>query len=170
MPELPEVESVVRSLRPLVVGRRIISTDFPPALPRELFRQRMRRIMGNPIEQFRRRLSGVLIRGIERHGKYIVFDLERDAQRHRRDFLVVHLGMTGQLTCEDTPQFQSEHTHVVFSLSEPGRWLHYTDIRRFGRLRVTDRLLLNEGKLGPEPLEITQEEFAARLRSRRTMM
>src|ERR1019366_6319567 len=120
------------------------------------------------------------------------------AKHNGRLFFLVHLGMTGRLTCESTPEFQSKHTHLVLSLEgvpngggpqrtmrllgwsvrgasrvapdEHGRWLHYSDIRRFGRLRVTSRLQEELSELGPDPLEISGEEFFRLLQPRRVML
>jgi formamidopyrimidine-DNA glycosylase len=84
--------------------------------------------------------------------------------------LLVHLGMTGRLVWEDTPETRSPHTHLVFALDAPGCWLHYTDIRRFGKVRVADPRGKELSKLGPDPLEISWEAFYERLRSRRAMV
>jgi formamidopyrimidine-DNA glycosylase len=78
--------------------------------------------------------------------------------------------MTGRLTCEATPEPLSPHTHLILSLDQPGQWLHYTDIRRFGRWRLLDASDAAVGPLGPDPLEITFPEFARRLRARRCML
>ena len=169
MPELPEVETIVRSLQPLLVGRRIIGADFQASRSGEPDHEhKLRNLIALPAV-FRRRVSGAYIESIERYGKHIVFQLHHGNKKDRYFFLV-HLGMTGRLTCENTPEFQSKHTHLVLSLDEPGRWLHYTDIRRFGRLRVMDRLDKNLGKLGPDPLELSANEFVQLLRPRRTML
>ncbi len=175
MPELPEVENVVRSVKPLVLGRRITGAEWrwsgadsngQPVAPR---------IFQNPIPEFQQALCGARIEDVSRYGKNIVFRLMRDMEGRDMEeniprYLLIHLGMTGQLTCEGTPEFRSKHTHMVLSLDEPGLWLHYTDIRRFSRLRVTDCLQHELGGLGPDPLEISFEDFFQLLRSRRAML
>lgn len=156
MPELPEVETVVRGLRLALPGRRIMSvrlgkTDFiddPAALEREL--------------------PGKKIIGVERFGKFLLFGLESPNGVSKESYLLVHLGMTGQLvTCTpDAPV--APHTHAFFSLDD-GRELRYTDVRRFGRIAFltngAHEVVLS--KLGLEPLEATEQQLAERLRDRR---
>jgi formamidopyrimidine-DNA glycosylase len=178
MPELPEVETIVRSLRPLVTGRRIIEAEFCFRGSPEARRNRLRRILATPPREFVRRVEGTRIEGVERYGKNLVFDLRPngvpDSKPDGRLYLLVHLGMTGRVTSESTPEFRDNHTHIVFRLQEPGdengRWLHYSDIRRFGRIRLTSRLSEEFAKLGPDPLEISGEEFLRLLRTRRAML
>lgn len=156
MPELPEVETIVRGLRVVLPGRRILSvrlgkTDFiddPAALEREL--------------------PGCRIVAVERHGKFIAFRLEKE---DARPSLLVHLGMTGQLAVTRPEQPLPPPTHVVFTLDDT-RELRYTDVRRFGRMLLaatpSDESVL--GKLGDDPLEITWQVFSERLGGRRAMV
>ena len=148
MPELPEVETVVRSLTPLVVGRRIQSAVFT----------QQRVLIGDP-KTSARLLSGRRIEAIERYGKFIVFRLVPEA------FLVVHLGMTGKLLWKAEP---AKHTHAVFTLN--GGNLLYNDSRQFGRLQCSATLPERVAKLGPDALSVSFEEFAARLRARQSRM
>ncbi len=156
MPELPEVETVVRGLAGVLPGRRILSvrlgkTDFiddPPAL-----------------EQL---IPGSRILGVHRHGKFLVVELETGKQSESRLFLLIHLGMTGQLTTRRPEEPIAPHTHAFFALDD-GRELRYTDIRRFGRVLLVrepqrERVL---GQLGVDPLEAAQAGFCARLAGRR---
>src|SRR5580704_11885419 len=156
MPELPEVETVVRGLRVVLPGRRILNvrlgkTDFiddPAALELQL--------------------PGSRIVAVRRHGKFIVVELESaNGQKHESSFLI-HLGMTGQIvTCP--PEIPvAPHTHVFLALDD-GRELRYTDIRRFGRMAMLANTAHESvlGKLGLDPLEATEEEFRTRIRSRR---
>lgn len=169
MPELPEVETVVRSLRPLVVGRHITGAEFresPSSAPKP---KALRMLITSPRE-FCNRVQGSLIEGIERYGKNVVFQLRRNSGRNGRLYLLVHLGMTGRLTCERTPEFRNKHTHLVLSLDAPDQWIHFSDIRRFGRLRVTERFREDLSKLGPDPLEISADELFTLLHSRRAML
>jgi formamidopyrimidine-DNA glycosylase len=171
MPELPEVETIVRSLQPLVTGRQITGVEFRRPASRNGVRTAIQRILANPSKEFRRRVCGAFIESVERYGKNIVFQLRHAAKDSGRQFFLVHLGMTGRLTCKRTPQFQSKHTHLVLSLDDPAsQWLHYSDIRRFGRLRVTRQLQEELGELGPEPLEVSGEEFYRLLKPRRAML
>jgi formamidopyrimidine-DNA glycosylase len=154
MPELPEVETVVRGLELVLPRRRILSvrlgkTDFiddPAALERNI--------------------PGARISSVRRHGKFIVFELESANADTRGFSLLVHLGMTGQLiTClAEAPVLP--HTHVFLALDD-GRELRYTDIRRFGRIRLmADGEAAVLGKLGLDPLEASEAEFSAALRPR----
>lgn len=153
MPELPEVETVVRSLRPHAVGRTILSvrlgkTDF----------------MDNPAEM-ERTLPGCAIRAVQRHGKCFTLELHARGTPMR---LLVHLGMTGQLAAFSPDAPHPRHTHMTLALDN-GRELRYADPRRFGRIA-----LLSEGDFaalragaGPEPLTISAADFQARLAHRR---
>ena len=154
MPELPEVETVVRGLQRVLPGRRIVSvrlgkTDFiddPAALERDL--------------------PGKRIRAVRRHGKFLVFELE--GPDSMSPLLLIHLGMTGQLVVCASEVPAAPHTHVLFGLDD-GRELRYTDIRRFGRMRVVangeQQSVL--GELGLDPLEVSEAEFSAMLHARR---
>ncbi len=156
MPELPEVETVVRGLQGILPGRRILSvrlgkTDF----------------IDNPAA-LEESLPGSRIAGVRRHGKFLVAELEPGAQHENHFFLLVHLGMTGQLTVQRANAPAAPHTHAFFALDD-GRELRYTDIRRFGRMLVA-RDSLGEGvlgRLGLDPLEVDEVEFRTRLAGRR---
>lgn len=165
MPELPEVESVVRSLQPLVIGRTIIGAEFQGSKPAVHLK-----LLKNSVQEFQRGVCGAYIEQVERYGKNIVFQLRHGEGSDRRLSLLVHLGMTGRLTCENTPERQTKHTHLVLSLDDPTQWIHYADIRRFGRLRVTGRVGEELTQLGPDPLEISEGEFCELLRSRNAML
>ena len=165
MPELPEVESIVRSIRPLVLGRRITGVEFPKGATNGSPKLSTLRVLAGPPRAFREAVCGSFIEGVERYGKNIVLRLRRRNGKGRFS-LVIHLGMTGRLTCETTPEFQSRHTHLVLSLDAPGCWIHYNDIRQFGRIRLGDSSLDDLERLGPDPLEISFEEFFQRLHGR----
>ncbi len=170
MPELPEVETIVRSLRPMVAGRRIIEAEFCGCGSREALHRRLQRILATPPVEFQRRIQGARIEAVERYGKHVVFNLRTNGSQDERLYLLVHLGMTGRLTCENTPEFRSKHTHLVLSLDDSGRSIHYSDIRRFGRIRLAERLGEEFSKLGPDPLQISREELFRLLRTRRAML
>jgi len=174
MPELPEVETIVRGLRPLLTGRRILDAELPSARANGAGSSVLRRILRDPEWKipgaFADAIRGSTISGVRRHGKHLVFDLLPPMGKGSTRALVVHLGMTGRLTCEGSPEPLSAHTHLILSLDQAGLWLHYTDIRRFGRLQLlnaTDESLIS---LGPDPLEITFPEFVRLLRDRRSML
>ena len=164
MPELPEVETVARGLRQTILGRRILSvtlgkTDFiddPAALEQHL--------------------PGRRIEAVERYGKFMLLRLSAvngatsvgtngDAAPAS---LLVHLGMTGQIAPAPAAQPLEKHTHVCLLLDD-GRELRYTDARRFGRIAYLTKVLLAEELtgFGADPLEVGEEEFAARICGRR---
>jgi formamidopyrimidine-DNA glycosylase len=149
MPELPEVESVRRSIAPHVVGRRIVAAEF-----------RCRRVLrGGDPDDMAARLGGRRINAVGRRGKFLLLELEGGL------ILLVHLGMTGKLLVGAKP---GPHTHAIFTL-ERGVML-YDDSRQFGCLELHERIPARVEKLGPEPLEIGFEQFAAALKKRRTRL
>jgi formamidopyrimidine-DNA glycosylase len=145
LPELPEVETVVRSLRPAIVGRRILNAEF----------RQLRVLRGSPLDTIKA-LVGRRIDAVQRFGKFIAIRLDRG-------YLVVHLGMTGKLLI-DAPQ--TKWTHAIFTLDQG--MLHYDDQRQFGRIEYSVELPERVAALGPEPLEITLADFSARLKGRRS--
>jgi formamidopyrimidine-DNA glycosylase len=145
VPELPEVETVLRTIAPRVVGGRILDARFLSAL-----------VMRTDPEETAAKLRGRTITGARRLGKFLLFELGGGAT------LCIHLGMTGRLLWEGTP---GRHTRAEFVLDR-GR-LIYDDIRQFGRIEVTCALPDRIARLGPDPLAISEHEFAARLHARR---
>jgi formamidopyrimidine-DNA glycosylase len=145
MPELPEVETVVRTLWPAIVGRRILNAEF----------LQLRVLRGTPNETTAA-LAGRRIQSIERHGKFIAIRLDRG-------FLVIHLGMTGKLLVNAEP---TKWTHAIFTLDRGV--LHYDDQRQFGRIEYGVELPDRVAALGPEPLEISLADFTARVRARKS--
>jgi formamidopyrimidine-DNA glycosylase len=145
MPELPEVETVVKTLRPAIVGRRILNAEF-----------RQLRVLRGSAHDTMKALAGRKIKAIERHGKFIAIRLDKG-------FLVVHLGMTGKLLVNAEP---TKWTHALFTLDQG--MLHYDDQRQFGRIEYGDELPARVAALGPEPLDVSLAEFTARVRARKS--
>ena len=145
MPELPEVETVIRTLRPLIVGRRILNSEF----------RQLRILRGSPHETMEG-LVGRKVTGIDRYGKFIAIRLDRG-------YLVVHLGMTGKLLV-NAPA--TKWTHAVFTLDKGV--LHFDDQRQFGRVEYGLELPDRVNALGPEPLEVSFAEFATAVKARRS--
>lgn len=145
MPELPEVETVVRSLAPHVTGRRILSAEF--------LSDRILRHCPEPLADV---LPGRLIRKIERRGKHIVCTLNEG-------MLIVHLGMTGKLLLDAE---QGPHTRAIFTLE--GMTLLYDDIRMFGSIEYCVSLPGRLARLGPEPFDISPADFHGGMKGRRT--
>ena len=148
MPELPEVETVVRSLARLA-GRRILSAEF--RCPRIL--------RGADPERMAASLQGRRIAAVNRYGKFILAALEGGG------YLVVHLGMTGRLLLGARP---GRHTHAIFALDRGV--LLYDDSRQFGCVQFSEDIPERVRRLGPEPLEVAFEDFAAALAGRKTRL
>ncbi len=158
MPELPEVEVVRQGLQRHVVGRTIdkVSVLHPRAV---------RRHLAGPAD-FEDVLSGRPVGGARRRGKYLWLPVGEDA-------LLAHLGMSGQLLVGDPDRPRSPHVRAVFTFTDGGPDLRFTDQRTFGHL-----LFVAEGAelpgpiahIAPDPLEDAFDDaaFAAALRRRRT--
>lgn len=170
MPELPEVETVVRDLRPQLSGRRVESLQLTrdPLIRGRLIRYPTAR-------QFVQRLHGRTITSVTRRGKYIVMPLHDAGSPNgasgRR--LIVHLGMTGHLRLWEPEEAPVKHTHVRVLL-DSGLELRYDDQRQFGRLLLgkQDELVAARAfpaRLGPEPIhgDLTVDEFERLVRARR---
>lgn len=152
MPELPEVETVRRTLAPVVEGRTITSVAF--AWPRTAV---------GGARATAARLAGQRIARLERYGKYLLFRLRRDG---RDSLLIVHLRMTGNLVVNGE---SGAHTRARMSLDD-GTAVVFHDIRKFGRWEWAQCLPARLAALGPDPLAIGPDEFVARLRSRRARL
>ena len=142
MPELPEVETVRRTLAPVVEGRTIAAVSF--AWPRTC--------VGDP-RATEARLAGQRIEQVQRYGKYLLFRLRKGC---RASLLVIHLRMTGNLLVNGAP---GAFTRASMSLDD-GTAVVFQDIRKFGRWQWSERLPARLDALGPEPLEIGCGEFA----------
>ena len=148
MPELPEVETITRALAPHITGRRILSAEF----------RCLRVLRGGDPEKMAAAIAGKKILAVRRAGKFILIPLQGG------QYLTVHLGMTGKLLVGGRP---AKHTHAIFTLDRGGVLL-YDDQRQFGRIQVSDSIPARVEKLGPEPLEVSFEEFFRRTRGRKT--
>ena len=172
MPELPEVETVVRTLRPHVQGLfvvKAIEVKRPCVMPQ-----------GLPLEA----AEGCRLTGVARRGKLIVMDLER-WPAGKLLHVVVHLRMTGSLLAQDAqspfaadamPFMAGKYTRCLFGFAaRPSgpctECVRFDDVRTFGRILVGGDDVLAAWpfwrKLGPEPLEMTADDFVRRLRGRR---
>ena len=143
MPELPEVETIRRQLEPRLTGRLVTeagshpSGKFTPA----------------------REVTGARITGTRRRGKYLLL-----ATGDGRE-LIVHLGMTGSLTLASEPDLDDPYLRAWWQLDTTGRaaapqpaeTLLFTDVRRFGRIRVVPagdyRTIGGLAAAGPEPFD-----------------
>jgi len=151
MPELPEVETIRRTLAPHLEGRTISEVEvMTPAS-----------LMGLTPEEFRNKVVGRAIEEVRRRGKYLLFNLGE------RLFMIVHLRMTGRLVLDGPAD---RHTRVSFRLNS-GTSLQYVDVRRLGGIYLLEMVVRGEEvslppgpprpgrvvpegllRLGPEPL------------------
>jgi len=137
MPELPEVEIFARELRSDLVGQRVTTVEVRwPAI-----------VASHPPDAFAALLLGTHILDVARRGKYLLFPLSTG------ETLIVHLRMTGRFFLAPSPQ-RGKHVHVLMALSN-GKWLHYQDVRKFGRFYLEEDPQRFLGPLGPEPLDPT---------------
>lgn len=158
MPELPEVETVRRTLTP-ALGARIGSVwDSGKGL----------HMARKPPRAALRKLVGSTITAVRRIGKYLLVDTDGDTS------LLVHLGMTGRLRIHKASDPRANHTHVVFGLG--ARELRFSDPRRFGQVDVVTRTSEREhpalAVLGPDALTegVDPVAFHARSRGKKTML
>jgi formamidopyrimidine-DNA glycosylase len=166
MPELPEVETIVRGLDKRVSGDTIDSVWIGSR----------RQPLKSPAAKIASTLEGKRIVRVHRAGKHIVFDLDGENAkrkgtryaslrgRDQRDQWIVHLGMTGSLVVCDPAAEIAKHTHLIARLGS-GRELRFVDPRMFGKLSV------HSGAFDPgglEPLEVEEEQFRALFQGRKT--
>jgi formamidopyrimidine-DNA glycosylase len=136
MPELPEVEVLVRHLRPLIRGKTIRGVNV----------RRTKVLAPTSPQKFHRTLLGAKFTGLSRRGKYLLLQL-RAPGRKGPVTLLGHLGMTGRFFLARKNEWLPRHAAVVLDLG--GENFIYEDTRYFGRLTLD---LAAVGKLGPEPL------------------
>jgi len=158
MPELPEVESTVRRLRPRLAGLRIDEVLI-----------HWRRSIDRPAAaQFKRMIAGRRIAGLTRRGKFLVFALGRAAAADEC-CLLVHLRMSGRLQMSGSREPRGKHTRLEFLLSDGSR-LRFDDPRKFGRVYLLSDPQEMLRELGPEPLHprFTASALAALLAPRKS--
>jgi len=146
VPELPEVETVVRSIAPLT-GQRILSAEF----------RNLRVLRGGDPDAMSARLQGRRILAVQRYGKFIVASIEGGG------YLTIHLGMTGRLLLGGAC---GKHSHAIFTFDRAT--LLFDDSRQFGSIEFSEGFPHRVARLGPEPLEIPFDEFAAALQRHKT--
>src|SRR5512143_535963 len=139
MPELPEVETIARTLRPALVGMTITDADV-----------RWARTVAIPsVRRFKEQIRGQVVRGVDRRAKFLRIKLS--------DYeLLVHLRMSGDLSLKRGIIRPARHDRLIFTLKPPrGRTLStlaFNDTRKFGRVWLTANAEEITGRLGPEPL------------------
>lgn len=162
MPELPEVETIRRSLAPLLLGKRVEGLEvYSPGVVIEY---------GNVTV-----LTGIVF-ALRRRGKYLMIDLREDTSKQKHlSTIMVHFRMTGKLLYKDHFEDVAKHTHVRFCLSDTLRelsFLDFNDVRRFGKVWLLppggESMDPGFSRLGPEPLseEWTSADFIAQIKRR----
>jgi len=156
MPELPEVETTARLVRPHLVGRRILGARVGW----------LRTLGGLSLAVFRGAVRGATVRAVGRRAKWIVLELARDGEA--AGALLVHLRMTGRLVVEEPAVDEGPFARVILELDD-GRELRFLDVRKFGRVLYRRAPAEHFVDLGPEPLgdEFTPDWLARELRVRR---
>ena len=150
MPELPEVEVLVRHLAPLLKGKTI----------RDVTVRRAKILQPTHERDFKQTLTGATFLEIQRRGKYLLFTL-RSPRKRERILLVGHLGMSGRMYLQPSAKPAAKHAAVIFALGKFS--FIYEDTRYFGRLTLDPGAL---ARLGPEPFaaEFNEEYFSRALR------
>jgi len=159
MPELPEVETIVRALRPKLIGRTILAADL--LWPRTL--------VTPSASQLQEAIAGQDILAVARRGKLIHLRLSTFN-------LFVHLRMSGDLYIKEADALPEKHDRLILTLSPNGQAkaqkLVFDDARKFGRAWLVREPQEVTGKLGPEPLEdgFTPQSLYAGLQARRRQL
>lgn len=153
MPELPEVETIARTLAPAIVGRRVAGIEL---IYRPLLRTG-RKTLGA--------LTGGRVLGVRRRGKMLLIEIEGGRT------LVFHLKMTGQFFFAESSESRDKHTRLIIRFDDDRNELRFRDVRKFGFLLCVagepESACSELSCLGPEPLEVGFPEFAAILEGRR---
>ncbi|HET9179477.1 MAG TPA: bifunctional DNA-formamidopyrimidine glycosylase/DNA-(apurinic or apyrimidinic site) lyase [Terriglobia bacterium] len=157
MPELPEVETVLRGLRKRALGRRIVEVEVLHA-----------GVIAGDVEDFIANIKGRTTVAVRRKGKVLAVELAGPGASGT-NYLVLRLGMTGQVTIQPVAAPLEPHTHVRMLFHGGTEELRFRDVRRFGRLRCSTREELDAllKGLGPDAQQATEEEFLAAMRGRR---
>lgn len=157
MPELPEIETIVRGAKKRLIGKKIRSVEV-----------RVPKIVNFLVAEFKKGSIGAGIKGVRRFAKIIVIGLSNG------NSILIHLKLTGQLIFRESgirnQELPHNYTHVIFTFSD-GSHLYFNDIRKFGYLKLVDTSEVEERpeikNLGPEPLDgWTYQGFESRLKRR----
>ncbi len=152
MPELPEVETVRRTLLKLVLNKTVkdVYYDYDKMIKMDT-------------QLFVLRLKGQTIYNIERYGKYLVFILDKDV-------LIMHMRMEGKFYIKTNQDEISPYEHVIFSFTD-GSEMRYHDVRKFGTIHLIDKSKYKQtyplNVLGKEPKDINYLDFYQNIRNKR---
>jgi formamidopyrimidine-DNA glycosylase len=154
MPELPEVETIARTLAPAVCGRVVAGIEL-------IFKPLLRRGGRKALEG----LIGRRVLGVRRRGKMLLIECEGGRT------LVFHLKMTGQFLFARVGEARDKHTRLVMRFEDGKNELRFRDVRKFGFLLCieghSEASCAELACLGPEPLDVGLAEFAATLKPRK---
>ena len=148
MPELPEVESVRKTLKKAIIGKEVeeVQVYYPM-------------IINGDVEEFKASLKGQRIVDVRRIAKFLVFILEDHA-------FISHLRMEGKYRYIDNVMTNNKHDHLIFVFKD-GSMLCYNDVRKFGRLQLVDKgnylHMLPLCELGPEPWQAEIDDIYNKL-------
>lgn len=163
VPELPEVETVARTLYPHIAGQLVTGVN--------LLRESSLHKLSLPLAT----MLGSRFLGTGRRGKLLLFELDGEHEGEKMQ-LVAHLRMTGRLFTQSANAALGSHTRCIFGLkAQDGAesQLFFDDTRAFGQLFLATNRLLNQWdfwrNLGPEPLEMGDSELAGRLRGKKPL-
>jgi formamidopyrimidine-DNA glycosylase len=154
MPELPEVETFARQLKPALVGKKILAADL-----------RWNRTLATPTPgKFKELVVGEKIKDVSRRAKYFILHLSSF-------FLIVHLRMSGDLLVRRSTIVPNRHDRLIIKLSG-SQSLVFNDTRKFGRVWFTANAEDVLGKLGPEPFskEFTPQWLYDALKSKKRQL
>ncbi|HWB54926.1 MAG TPA: bifunctional DNA-formamidopyrimidine glycosylase/DNA-(apurinic or apyrimidinic site) lyase [Tepidisphaeraceae bacterium] len=144
MPELPEVQTIVNTLAPKLIGQRILRVELPRP-----------DILTPPNTDLQALLTNQTFTRIWRRAKRIMFELSTG------NHFYIHLGMSGRLTLEQSNHPLQPHTHLI--LSTDNLQLRLRDPRRFGGIWWLGTNGHDDPRLGPEPLQMRAADLAKRL-------
>ena len=142
MPELPEVETIARTLRPQLIGRKILQADV-----------RWARTVAMPsVKKFREQIKGQKIVAVSRRAKFLNIQLSTLREPQGKAYnLLIHLRMSGDLLVKQGKIKPEKHDRLILTLAN-NRSLVFNDTRKFGRVWLTKDIEKVLGRLGPEPL------------------
>lgn len=165
MPELPEVETIVRGIRPAIVGRRIDRVIYAAASMIRCDDANGSCEHDEAVGRITAVLAGRQVRQLDRVGKWMFFRLEGSLPSP--DTLVIHLGMTGRLGVVPASRDLPPHCHLRLALDDGQEELRFADPRRFGELHFFDadrfRNAFESDRLGPDAIGLRRSRLAAAL-------
>ncbi|RJP53310.1 MAG: DNA-formamidopyrimidine glycosylase [Anaerolineaceae bacterium] len=154
MPELPEVETIVRAIKPELIGRTVLSADVLWA----------RTVATSSANKFKESIRGQRVVDVARRAKYLDIIL-------KNHHLLIHLRMSGDIIIRRKNEAPEKHDRLILHLSS-GKKLAFNDTRKFGRVWLTDQPETVLGRLGPEPLgsDFTPDWLYENLRKRKRQL